>query len=337
MSDGSKPASDGSSKPVVANDGSSTLVVASDSFDSKPHILSVVGRRCADWFFAPAPAERLAGLRILIGLFAFAWVFIRFGEIEGVAKLTTGFHPVGVIRVLDRPLTPEVVTSIAVVTLVLLAAFVLGIAYRITAPLAAIALLWTLSYRNSWGLPFHTENLFVLHVIALSVMPAADAYAIWPKRRAPAVAGYGWGIKLLVALTACTYLLAGIAKLRIGGGDWLDGELLRNQIAVDNTRKLLLGDPIAPLATLLLEHPGLLTGFSVMTIALELGAPIALLGGRFARYWGLGAWGFHVGVILLMNIWFPYPVFGFAFVPLMPVERPIGWVRTRVLRSKLRL
>ena len=52
---------------------------------------------------------------------------------------------------------------------------------------------------------------------------------------------YGWGIKLLVALTAATYVLAGIAKLRLAGMTWLDGEQLRNQIAVDNARKVLFG------------------------------------------------------------------------------------------------
>jgi hypothetical protein len=283
-----------------------------------------------DWF-APAPPERLAMLRIAIGTFAFAWVTLRLGEIHAVSQLTAGWKPVGLVRVLDTPLSPDVVLAIAIATSVLLAAFTLGIAYRVIAPIAAIALTFTLCYRNSWGVPFHTENLLVLHVIALSIAPAADVWA-FRKRRAtslPAAAGYGWPIKLLVALTAATYLLAGIAKLRIGGVDWLDGELLRNQIAIDNLRKLLLGDPIAPLATTLLDHPGALTVFCWMSLALEIGAPIALLGGRIARLWALGAWGFHVGVILLMNIWFPYPVLGFAFLPLLPVERFGTWVHNR--------
>ena len=50
-------------------------------------------------------------------------------------------------------------------------------------------------------------------------------------------------------------MLAGVAKLRLAGLGWGGGDFLRNQIAVDNLRKALLGDPIAPLATPLLEHP----------------------------------------------------------------------------------
>lgn len=289
-------------------------------------------KRVAEWWFAPAPAERLAALRILIGAYALVYVAVRLPELAGVARYgRTVFHPVGVVRVLDAPLPPSVVLAIAIVTCVLLAAFVVGFAYRFTAPLAALALLWTLTYRNAWGMVFHTENLLVLHVIALAFAPAADAWAVDPSRMTPrsraAPAGYGWPIKLLAALTAATYVLAGIAKLRIAGVDWVDGELLRNQIAVDNLRKALLGDGIAPLAHLFLEHPSQLVVFSVMTLVIELGAPFALVGRRLGYMWALAAWGFHVGVVLLMNIWFPYPLLGIAFLPLLPAERVIRAAR----------
>jgi hypothetical protein len=280
------------------------------------------------WFFAPAPAERLAAIRIAVGVFAFGWVTGRLPEIYAVSKLPSGWKPVGPVGYLVDPLPPWLVLAILIVTSVLLALFVLGVRYRVVAPLAAFALLWTLSYRNSWGMPFHTENLMVLHVIALAVSPAADVWALAPKRESPG--GYGWPLRLMLALTAATYLLAGIAKLRIAGFDWLDGEVLRNHIAIDNVRKKMLGDRIAPLATTLLGHPGLLTAFSVTSIALELGAPVVVLGGRIGRLWAFGAWGFHVGVILLMNIWFPYPAFGFAFLPLLPIERPVTWLLGQV-------
>ena len=73
-------------------------------------------------------------------------------------------------------------------------------------------------------------------------------------------------------------MLAGIAKLRIGGFDWLSGEQLRNQIAFDNLRKLMFGDTPAPLATTFLDHPGALTALCYLTMVIELGAPIALVG-----------------------------------------------------------
>ncbi len=292
-------------------------------------------KRIADWWFAPAPAERLAALRMLIGGYALVWVIGRLGEFAGVARYgKTHFHPYGVVRVLDSPLPVSIVVALAIVTCVLLVAFILGVAYRVVAPLAAIALLWTITYRNCWGMPFHTENLMVLHVIALAIAPAADAWAIGAKQRGVAAAGYGWPIKLLCALTAATYMLAGIAKLRIAGIDWVDGELLRNQIAIDNLRKAVLGDGIAPLAHLVLDHPKALVPFSAMSLALELGAPLALLHRRIGYVWALGAWGFHLGVVLLMNIWFIYPLAGIALLPLLPAERVISAARGIVRRFR---
>lgn len=291
-------------------------------------------KRLAGWWFAPAPAERLAAVRILVGTFALCWVAGRLVETHAVSQLgRSQWNPTGVVGILGAPLPPLLVLFIAILTCVLIACFTLGVQYRFTAPLAAVAVLWTLSYRNSFGMIFHTENLLVLHMIALACAPAADVWAIDRAPTRPPEAGYGWNLKLLAAITTATYLMAGIAKLRIAGVAWLDGEQLRNQIAVDNLRKALLGDSIAPLATPFLDHPSGFTVFSVMTIVLELSAPIVLVLPRLARIWVLAAWGFHAGVVLLMNIWFPYPLLGLAFLPLLHAERPVArllaWWRHR--------
>jgi hypothetical protein len=284
-------------------------------------------KRLAAWWFAPAPAERLAALRIIIGGFALVYLLVRLPELVGVSRYDAQqFHPYGVVRVLSAPLPPALVLAIAVATCGLLALFVLGAFYRIVAPLAAVALLWTITYRNCWGMPFHTENLMVLHVIALAIAPAADAWSVGTRGRAPVLtagAGYGWAVKLLAALTVATYLLAGIAKLRIAGFAWVDGEQLRNHIAIDNLRKALLGDGLGPFAHLVLEHPSPLLVFSIMSLVIELGAPLALVHRGIGHAWAIGAWGFHVGVVLLMNIWFIYPLAAVAFLPLVPAERVI--------------
>ncbi len=297
--------------------------------------ISAVLRSISSWWFASAPAERLAALRILIGSYALIYVAARLPELAGVARYGLAqWRPHGVVRLLDAPLPPGVVIAIAVATCVLMALFIAGVAYRVIAPIAALALLWTITYRNCWGMPFHTENLLVLHVIALAIAPAADAWVVGAHSRVPAASGYGWAIKLLAALTVATYLLAGVAKIRIAGIGWIDGELLRNQIAIDNLRKALLGDGIAPLAHLVLDHPESLLVFSVLTIALEVGAPLALLHRRIGHVWAFAAWGFHVGVVLLMNIWFPYALAGMAFLPLVRAERVI--VAVRGIRQRMR-
>jgi hypothetical protein len=273
------------------------------------------------WWFAPAPAERLAALRIAIGTYATIYVVARFGELIASAQLHRGsFEPVGIARIFSAPLAPWIAIAIAAACVGLLIAFTLGVAYRVVAPLAALALLWTMTYRNAWGQVFHTENLVVLHVMALACAPAADAWAIG-RFRPGDPHDYGWAIKLLAALTAATYVLAGIAKLRLAGMTWLDGEQLRNQIAVDNARKLLFDAAPSRLAIPLLAHPGWFSGFSIATLIVELGAPLVFVHRRLAHVWVITAWAFHLGVLALMHIAFPYPLVGLAFVPVLGMWR----------------
>ena len=260
-------------------------------------------------------ALRLRALRIWIGGYALFYTLARLPELWRVAHYPAGeLEPTGLARfVLPAPL----VIGIAIATCVLLGAFVAGWRYRIVAPLAALGLVFVFSYRSAWGQIFHTENLMVLHIAALALAPVDRD------------GDHDWWVRLLAALTVLTYLMAGIAKLRLAGFAWLDGDQLRNQIAIDNLRKALLGAGTAPLAMPLLAHPTWFAPVSVATLVVELAAPIALLGKRFAVAWITLAWAFHVGVLLLMWIVFPYPLLGFAFLPLLPAEK--------LLPSKLRL
>lgn len=45
----------------------------------------------------------------------------------------------------------------------------------------------------------------------------------------------------------------------------------------------------------------------------------------------------HAGVILAMNVWFPYPLCGVAFLPLIAAERvvgaPVRWWRSRAISA----
>src|SRR5258706_15456529 len=100
-------------------------------------------KRIAEWWFAPAPAERLAALRIGIGGFALGYVIARMPELAAVARLSPAdFAPIGIVRILDAPLAPALSIGIAIATCGFLVAFVAGFAYRFVAPVAAVALLW---------------------------------------------------------------------------------------------------------------------------------------------------------------------------------------------------
>lgn len=298
--------------------------------------MNAVLARVDRWFLAPAPAERLAALRILVGSFATIYLACRVPYVLDVAALPRGrFEPVGIVAVLDAPLAAAVVRAVLIAALVTGVLFVLGWRHRVVAPAFALLLLASLTYSNSWQHIAHTENLVLLHVAVLAIVPAADAWALDSRRAggvAPPTSGYGWPIQLMSVLTVVTYVLAGVAKVRHGGADWVDGDVLRNLVAHDNLRKIVLGDVHSPIGGWLVGHGWVFPPLAALSLGVELGAPLALLGGRIRHVWIVAAWCFHLGVLALMAIFFPYPLSGIAFASFLRPERLVARVARTIRR-----
>ncbi|MDH5673286.1 MAG: HTTM domain-containing protein [Myxococcales bacterium] len=280
------------------------------------------------YWMAPAPAARLAALRVLVGAFSVVYLVARGNVLANFSRMDPQrFEPVGLAAVLSAPLPAALVWALYALCLVAGLGFTLGYRYRISGPLFALLFAWVTSYRNSWGMIFHTDNLTLVHLVCLGLAPtAADAYARDHRGDdGRAEARHGWPIRLLCAVTVVVYVLAGIAKLRNSGMDWAEGEILRNYIAYDGMRKAALGSLHSPLGAWLVQYAWPFPIIGALTLVVELGAPVAMFGPRLGRFWVLGIWGFHLGVLLTMAIAFPYPLCGIAFAPFLPAERIFGW------------
>jgi hypothetical protein len=254
--------------------------------------------------------DRLRVVRWLVGAFATIYLVVRLPHLLGFA----GFHearfaPIGVLAGLDSPFPSWLLHAAVLSAIPFGVAFTTGWQLRWTGPAFAVLLLVVTTYRNSWGQVFHTENLMVLQVIILAV-----AYLF--TRRDDAFV-----IRLLSVVVVVTYVLGGWAKLRAGGWEWITGDTLRNQVAYDNVRKAALGAPYSPIGGWAVGHAWMFPPFAVFALAVELGAPLALVKQRWANIWCAAAWAFHLGVLVLMAIVFAYPLSGVAFAPLLPVER----------------
>ena len=172
------------------------------------------------------------------------------------------------------------------------------------------------------------------------MVPSSLAWS-WDARRTrpPAAdARFGWPLRLISIITVSTYVLAGVAKLRTSGIDWVTGTVLRDQVAQDNLLKELFGAPSSPLAGPLLGHAWLFPPMAAFAVVVELGAPVALLGRRWRTAWVAAAWVFHLGILVLMTTFFPYPLSLVAFASMFAVERlPRGvaerWRRRRPTTS----
>jgi len=292
------------------------------------------------FWFTEAPATRLATLRIIIGAYALIYLAPRYEMFLEIAQTSSvQFEPVGIVSFLLAPLPVAVYQGLVILTLAANVAFLLGWRHRITGTAFAFLLLFVLSYRNSWTMIFHSDNVLIWHVLILGLTRAADAFSLDARRRnrtdalldAPLHWRYGWAINLMCAVTVTTYFLAGAAKL-VGpdGLNWMTGEVMRSQLAVDNLRKELLTGAAPATFGWLYNNLFLFAMMGIGTLVMEFGAPLALANKWLGRLWSIGAFVGHWGIYIVMGITFRYQLYGVIFAPFFPVERPVEWVIEKV-------
>jgi hypothetical protein len=286
------------------------------------------------WLLRPLPARALAAVRIAAGGYAVGLVAGRAPSQVDLARGGFGWDPVGVWRPVGSAPGVALVVMLAAAALGASVAVTLGWRHRVTGPLAFGAVLVWATLASSWGHLFHSDNLVVLHLGVVAWFPAADAWSFDGRAGRAVDRGpsgtYGWAVRLAALVTAATYVVAGLAKARLGGWGWLDGETLRGLVAHDNLRKELIGAPSTPLAGPAVRHAWLFGPFAWATFAVELGAPLALLDRRAARAWTAVAWLFHAGIAALMTVTFLYPLTLLAFVPTLAAADALpSWIRPR--------
>lgn len=309
--------------------------------------------RLDGYWFSGAPAARLAILRLLVGAFALWYLLPRYSMFVAMGGSDPSlFEPVGVAALLPGPIPAGVFHALVIANLIACVAFFLGLWHRYTGPSFAALLLVVLCYRNSWSMIYHTDNVLVLHVLILGLTPAASALSLdglWRRNRdghphsvdpwaTDPVEGwrYGWPIRLMCTVTVLTYFVCGVAKV-VGplGWSWATGEALRGQVAVDGLRKELLGSVASPMAFALYEHVHLFTIMAAGSLALELGAPLALANRRVGWLWAFAAFAMHWGIYSIMGISFRYQLSGVIFASFFPLERVAAVCRS--MRRRLRV
>jgi hypothetical protein len=279
-------------------------------------------------FYAPLGPARLATLRVLTGAFAVIYFAVRAPVMASFRSFTPKqFAPVGLAHILETPLPAGWVLGLYLAAIGFGLLFTLGAFFRVTGPGFALLALWVTSYRNSWGMVFHTDNLLIVHLCLLALSDAGGALSIDARRRPEPVPDerFGWPVHLVAAITVLAYLLAGIAKLKVHGFGWMEGETLRNYIAFDAVRKQQIGSIHSVFGAWLVQFAWPFPPVSMLTMLLELGGPFALLHPRAGRFWVFGVYGFHVGVLATMAIAFPYPLSGIAFASFFECEKIWRW------------
>ena len=279
-----------------------------------------------------APAERLAAFRVLTGAFAVAYLLVRLPVFIELSSRSSGFEGVGLAWFLAGPVAPWAVGALIVVTLVAGVGYTAGALFRLTGPVFAVGVLALTSYRGSWGQLLHFENLVTMHLLIVALSPAADRWSVdrWRRRRGGGDApvrsstAFGWPLALASLVVVVTYVIAGVAKLRYGGVEWIFGDTLRNHVAYSAARLDLLGGTPSPVADWAVGIDSAWPAVAGAAVLIELAAPLALLGGRWRTGWVIAAWLMHAGILVFMLVGFPYPLFLVAFAPFFRLERLVG-------------
>jgi hypothetical protein len=153
--------------------------------------------RIDGWLFTPAPAERLAILRVLVGGFAVLYLAARLPVFLALADGGDHLDPVGPLWWIATPPPASFVVVWILATLVLGTAFTIGAAARLTGPAFALGVLLATTYRSSWGQVLWFENLMVLQLLIVGFTRSADSWSVdshLDHRSTEPSATYGWPI-----------------------------------------------------------------------------------------------------------------------------------------------
>jgi hypothetical protein len=193
-----------------------------------------LARHLRAFFLEPSPPERLALVRIaLFG--ALSWVSFDTKAVWWAAQPAD-------LRVMPRGwgwvvgVLPIDATSASVAQAVTIGASLcatVGLATRITAPIAALAAVFLLGTPSFFGKVLHLDHALVLMTLVMSVSACADAWSVdrWIARRAgrPAPgssAAYTLPMRLCWLLLGTVYLFPGLWKIWDNGDLWLNGQRL---------------------------------------------------------------------------------------------------------------
>lgn len=280
--------------------------------------LTAATRPCAgtprNLLHGQANARSLAAFRIWV--FGCWLLFTLFCPFTQLSRLPVeAFQPTGVLHNLPAAVWPWLLSAAGLWTIKLLLIATLlwsivGGAKARAAMFASVGLLLLVQslLRGFSGHINHGELPLWFAALVLACSPSLDAFAWRPENRrrdsAKPRACYAAPLQLMVVAFSLTYLFVGVVRLLDGGLPLLVSDSLQiwsiqaaylPRFYTNDFGLLLYGWP--PLGYLLTA------GFIVVTI-FEILSPLVLFSRRFRYAWLAVIIGFHVGTLLLMNIFF---------------------------------
>jgi hypothetical protein len=295
----------------------------------------LAGRFREGWngfWFADQDLRGLAGFRIAACGAFFLWMFVGHREswswaayLDPAGPRFRFLAPIWYFEALGIESHPPLVSFIAYwVGLVAALLGMLGIRPRLSIGVLIACIFWLKGARDSQAGDLHHREYMWVHALAiLALSKCGAAYARDPAPGPAAAPWEGrWPLRLIQVYVALFFFAAGVAKLRVTGFEWMNGETLRGLFMARSVR---WGVDPGDSGWWLAQQPALCAALSVAAVALEVAFPLALLARRNAR-WLLAFLGvvvlFHAANMRLASVEFlSTAVLLLAFVDLAPVCR----------------
>jgi hypothetical protein len=268
--------------------------------------LEAAARRAEAWLYAPGDPRRLAALRI--GLGAVLAVRLATGPYQELARQPAAlFRPISFLRLLDAMPPPTVVAVLQVVAVAAAVLATLGVAARVSLPIAFLAALPLIAMTSSIGKVVHNDVLLLLTLVPLLAAPTADAWSLAALRgrgsgslRAGGESSprYGWPVRTAMVVVAGAYFFTGLAKLLHAGPAWVTSGNLRWVLYASSDAQAAPNQA----ALFVADRPWLAHLVALATLVLELSFPLVLVRPRAAWVLVPGVLGLHAGIWVAMGL-----------------------------------
>ncbi len=255
--------------------------------------MSALMRRFRDvwnrFFFTGFSAESLGLLRICFGVGLIPFHIVQFESLIRLDPFGTRFYfidPMWHFELLgidfNEPLLTMAVFTVLMIATVTMA---LGLRTRTSIAVVIVAIFYLKGVRDSFSADVHHRYLVPINALFLLLPSKCGwAYSLDSRRRPgaqrPPEWQASWPIKAMQLYCASFYFWSIIAKLRVTGWAWFNGERVQNVLL----RRSLLwgvddaGNPVAnQIAYDMAQSPTVCFLLSQITLVLEAGFPLILL------------------------------------------------------------
>jgi hypothetical protein len=258
------------------------------------------------YWFPETSALSLAVIRIIAVGAQLFWFFPPLhNQINLLEKNSHFVQPQMLIRIVSAIVPRELLFTPAAFTVfysaVVVAGFaaLIGLLTRLSLFVFALGVWIIIAHWYSYADFHHESAVFCIFLLLLAFAPAGNRLsidALIRRRRnitTPDVVDTGiWPLKVAHVLLALTYFTAGIAKVVVGGPQWVNGYTLQNYILSDAIPRGF------PFGVWLAQQHTLCVALSVFTLLFELFFFLSLIFPRTAPFFLLNGIAFHIGLYL---------------------------------------